>query len=264
MAHQRACLHFLLCGLISHFVYSALASNSSHTLCFWFPLAHGNTSFELTINYTICMPCLTSQAAQQRLEPGRNMWCKIGHTTCEERDHDELSMAIPSGYDNLKLEGYYAWLAFLSFSYAAQFHPELFGIGNVSRVFVDKHHQFICAEHDGQNSTVSTEHNVSASYAVYYHHQIDGGNWFHLEWLRPFFSSWLVLNISWFLRRSPASPVSRRTYQLLRPTLPRLPVSWSFRTLTAAKQYKGARPSESHLSAVKPSVLPSTSRSRRM
>nr|ADX07052.1 glycoprotein 3 [Porcine reproductive and respiratory syndrome virus] len=234
MAHQCARLHFFLCGCVCHLVCSALASNSSSTLCFWFPLAHGNTSFELTINYTICMPCLTSRAAQQRLEPGRNMWCRIGHTSCEEHDHDELSMSIPSGYDNLKLEGYYAWLAFLSFSYAAQFHPELFGIGNVSRVFVDKQHQFICAEHDGQNSTISSKYNISALYAVYYHHQVDGGNWFHLEWLRPFFSSWLVLNISWFLRRSPASPVFRRTYQILKLTRPRLPVSWSFRTSIAS------------------------------
>nr|QDH09320.1 glycoprotein 3 [Porcine reproductive and respiratory syndrome virus] len=265
MAHQCACFHFFFCSLISHFVCSALASNSSSTLCFWFPLAHGNTTFELTINYTICMPCLTSQAAQQRLEPGRNMWCKIGHTTCEERDHNELSMTIPSGYDNLKLEGYYAWLAFLSFSYAAQFHPELFGIGNVSRVFVDKQHQFICAEHDGKNSTVPIKHNISASYAAYYHHQIDGGNWFHLEWLRPFFSSWLVLNISWFLRRSPASPVSRRIYQILKPTRPRLPVSWSFRTsivsnLAGPQQRQQKLLSGSLPNVVKPSVHPSTSR----
>nr|AAW81316.1 GP3 protein [Porcine reproductive and respiratory syndrome virus] len=265
MAHQCACFHFFLCGFICYLVHSALAANSSSTLCFWFPLAHGNTSFELTINYTICMPCRTSQAAHQRLEPGRNMWCKIGHDRCEERDHDELLMSIPSGYDNLKLEGYYAWLAFLSFSYAAQFHPELFGIGNVSRVFVDKRHQFICAEHDGSNSTVSTEHNISASYAVYYHHQIDGGNWFHLEWLRPLFSSWLVLNISWFLRRSPASPVSRRIYQILRPTRPRLPVSWSLRTsivsgLTRPQQRKVKLPPESRPNAVKPSVFPNTSR----
>nr|UMM44982.1 ORF3 [Porcine reproductive and respiratory syndrome virus] len=265
MARQCARFHFFLCGLISHSVCGALASNSSRTLCFWFPLAHGNTSFELTINYTICEPCLTRQAAQQRLEPGRSMWCKIGYTTCEEHDHDELSMTIPSGYDNLKLEGYYAWLAFLSFSYAAQFHPELFGIGNVSRVFVDKYHQFICAEHDGQNSTVHAVHNISALYAAYYHHQIDGGNWFHLEWLRPFFSSWLVLNISWFLRRSPASPVSRRIYQILRPTRPRLPVSWSFRT-SIASDHTGARPQgvkftpEGHPNVFKPSAFRSTSR----
>nr|UIE30491.1 GP3 [Porcine reproductive and respiratory syndrome virus] len=244
MAYQCACFHLFLCGLIGYLVRSALASNSSATLCFWFPLAHGNTSFELTINYTICEPCPTSQAAQQRLEPGRNMWCRIGSSMCEVRDHDELSMAIPSSYDNLKLEGYYAWLAFLSFSYAAQFHPELFGIGNVSRVFVDKRQQFICAEHDGQNSTIPIKHNISVLYAAYYHHQIDGGNWFHLEWLRPFFSSWLVLNISWFLRRSPVSPVSRRIYQLLRPIQPRLPVSWSFRTsgvtnLKGPQQRKG-------------------------
>nr|QFP41126.1 GP3 [Porcine reproductive and respiratory syndrome virus] len=230
MACQCARFHLFLCSFICYLVHSALASNSSSTLCFWFPLAHDNTSFELTINYTICKPCLTSQAAAQRLEPGRSMWCKIGHDRCEDRDHSELLMPIPPGYDNLKLEGYYAWLAFLSFSYAAQFHPELFGIGNVSRVFVDKRHQFICAEHDGSNSTVTTEHNISALYAVYYHHQIDGGNWFHLEWLRPFFSSWLVLNISWFLRHSPASPASRRIYQILRPTRPQLPVSWSFKT----------------------------------
>nr|ADX07061.1 glycoprotein 3 [Porcine reproductive and respiratory syndrome virus] len=265
MAHQCARFHLFLCGFVCYLVHSALASNFSSTLCFWFPLAHGNTSFELTINYTICMPCLTSQAAHQRLEPGRNMWCKIGHTSCEERDHDELSMSIPSGYDNLKLEGYYAWLAFLSFSYAAQFHPELFGIGNVSRVFVDKRHQFICAEHDGRNSTISTEHNISALYAAYYHHQVDGGNWFHLEWLRPFFSSWLVLNISWFLRRSPVSPVSRRTYQILRLTRPRLPVSWSFRTsiasdLTGSQQRKRTLPSGSRPNVVKPLVFPSTSR----
>nr|AXV43797.1 GP3 [Porcine reproductive and respiratory syndrome virus] len=265
MAHQCARFHFFLCGFICYLVHSVLASNSSRTLCFWFPLAHGNTSFELTINYTICMPCSTSQAASQRLEPGRNMWCRIGHDRCEERDHDELSMSIPSGYENLKLEGYYAWLAFLSFSYAAQFHPELFGIGNVSRVFVDKRHQFICAEHDGQNSTISTGHNISALYAVYYHHQIDGGNWFHLEWLRPFFSSWLVLNISWFLRRSPVSPVSRRIYQILRPTRPRLPVSWSFRTsvvsdLTGSQQRKRTFPLESRPNVARPSVFPSTLR----
>nr|AGH70352.1 GP3 [Porcine reproductive and respiratory syndrome virus] len=256
MACQCARLHFFLCGFISYLVCGSLASTSNHTLCFWFPLAHGNTSFELTINYTICMPCLTSQAIRQRLEPGRNMWCKIGHTSCEERDHDEL-LLFASGYDNLKLEGYYAWLAFLSFSYAAQFHPELFGIGNVSRVFVDKRHQFICAEHDGQNSTVSIAHNISALYAVYYHHQVDGGNWFHLEWLRPFFSSWLVLNISWFLRRSHASPVSRRIYQILRPIRPRLPVSWSFRTSPVPGL---TRQPANHLSVVKPSAFLSTSR----
>nr|UIE30531.1 GP3 [Porcine reproductive and respiratory syndrome virus] len=265
MACQRTCFHFFLCCFIYHLVHRALASNSSATLCFWFPLAHGNTSFELTINYTICKPCLTRQAAQQRLEPGRNMWCKIGHETCEERDHDELSMPIPSGYDNLRLEGYYAWLAFLSFSYAAQFHPELFGIGNVSRVFVDKRHQFICAVHDGNNSTISTGHNISALYAAYYHHQVDGGNWFHLEWLRPLFSSWLVLNVSWFLRRSPASPVSRHIYQTLRLTRPRLPVSWSFKTSIAPNSaglqqrrrvsLPGSRPN-----AVWPLALLSTSR----
>nr|AGW31670.1 GP3 [Porcine reproductive and respiratory syndrome virus] len=257
MARQRARFHLFFCGFICYLVHSTLASNSNSTLCFWFPLAHGNTSFELTINYTICKPCLTSQAAHQRLEPGRNMWCRIGHDTCEERDHDELSMTIPSGYDNLKLEGYYAWLAFLSFSYAAQFHPELFGIGNVSRVFVDKQHQFICAEHDGQNSTISTVHNISAFYAVYYHHQVDGGNWFHLEWLRPFFSSWLVLNVSWFLRRLPANPASRRIYQILRPTRPRLPVSWSFRT-SPVPGLTGH--SASHLNVARPSAFLSTSR----
>nr|QFP41144.1 GP3 [Porcine reproductive and respiratory syndrome virus] len=265
MARQCACFYFFFCSFVHYLVHSVVASNSSSTLCFWFPLAHGNTSFELTINYTICMPCSTRQAAQQRLEPGRNMWCKIGHDRCEERDHDELSMPIPSGYDELKLEGYYAWLAFLSFSYAAQFHPELFGIGNVSRVFVDKRRQAICAEHDGQNSTVSAEHNISALYAVYYHHQIDGGNWFHLEWLRPLFSSWLVLNISWFLRRSPVSPVSRRIYQLLRPTQPRLPVSWSFRTLTASDLTKSQDrrrelPSGRRPNVARPSAFLSTSR----
>nr|ABV58311.1 truncated GP3 [Porcine reproductive and respiratory syndrome virus]WML15788.1 GP3 [Betaarterivirus suid 1] len=234
MAYQCTCLYFCLCSIVGNFVCGALASSANSTLCFWFPLAHGNTSFELTINYTVCPPCLTSQAAHQIYEPGHGMWCKIGHNRCEEQDHDELSMTIPSGYDNEKLEGYYAWLAFLSFSYAAQFHPELFGIGNVSRVYVDKRHQFICAEHDGLNSTVSTLHNISAQYAAYYHHQVDGGNWFHLEWLRPFFSSWLVLNISWFLRRSPASLVSRRIYQVLRPTRLRLPGSWSSKTSTAS------------------------------
>nr|ASV51520.1 envelope glycoprotein 3 [Porcine reproductive and respiratory syndrome virus] len=265
MARQCTRLNFFLCGLIGHLVRCALASDSNFTLCFWFPLAHGNTSFELTINYTICKPCLTSQAARQRLEPGRNMWCKLGNDQCEERDHGELSMPIPSGYDNLKLEGYYAWLAFLSFSYAAQFHPGLFGIGNVSRVYVDKRHQFICAVHDGLNSTVSINHNISASYAAYYHHQIDGGNWFHLEWLRPFFSSWLVLNVSWFLRRSPASPASRRIYQILKPTRPRLPVSWSFRKLNASS-FIGTQQRSRTLSmrngrnVAKPSALPSTSR----
>nr|ASV51472.1 envelope glycoprotein 3 [Porcine reproductive and respiratory syndrome virus] len=264
MADQCAFFHFLLCSFICHFVRSALASSSNSTLCFWFPLAHGNTSFELTINYTICKPCLTSQAAKQRLEPGHSMWCTIGHTSCEESDHDELSMTIPSGYDNLKLEGYYAWLAFLSFSYAAQFHPELFGIGNVSRVFVDKQHQFICAVHDGLNSTVSINHNISASYAAYYHHQIDGGNWFHLEWLRPFFSSWLVLNVSWFLRRSPVSPASRRIYQILRPTRPRLPISWSFRKLNVSSptgvQQRSRAFSINGRNAAKPSASPSISR----
>nr|ASV51464.1 envelope glycoprotein 3 [Porcine reproductive and respiratory syndrome virus] len=265
MARQCTRFHFFFCGLIGYLVHCAVASSPNSTLCFWFPLAHGNTSFELTINYTICRPCLIREAANQRLEPGRNMWCKIGNDQCEKRDHSELSMLIPPGYDNLKLEGLLCLAGFSFLLYAAQFHPELFGIGNVSRVFVDKRHQFICAEHDGLNSTVSNNHNISALYAVYYHHQIDGGNWFHLEWLRPFFSSWLVLNVSWFLRRSPASPASRRIYQILRPTRPRLPVSWSFRNLTVSslmrsQQRRGAFPMGNSRNVAKPSASPSTSR----
>nr|AGW23841.1 glycosylated protein GP3 [Porcine reproductive and respiratory syndrome virus] len=209
---------FLCCSFLYSFCRSVVADANS-TYCFWFPLVRGNFSFELVVNYTVCPPCLTRQAAAQIYEPNRSLWCRIGHDRCSEEDHDELGFLVPPG---LSSEGHltsvYAWLAFLSFSYTAQFHPEIFGIGNVSRVYVDIKHQFICAVHDGQNTTLPRHDNISAVFQTYYQHQVDGGNWFHLEWLRPFFSSWLVLNVSWFLRRSPASHVSVRVFQTSRPT----------------------------------------------
>ncbi|ATP66639.1 GP3 protein [RtEi arterivirus] len=265
MAGVSACINFCIGLLFCHLVHSSLATDTNATLCFWFPLAHGNVSFTLTINYTICPVCSTRQAAYQSYEPGSSMWCKIGYDRCGTEDEDDIQMVIPPGYDNGALEGYYAWLAFLSFTYAAQFHPELFGIGNVSRVYVDKRHQFICAEHDGQNSTIPQHHNISALYAVYYADQVDGGNWFHLEWLRPFFSSWFVLNISWFLRRTRASPVLAPVYQILRPTPQQPPGSWSSK-ISAASGIIGTlvrhrlRPLGSVLNAVTPLVPPSTSR----
>nr|WFG70478.1 gp3 [Porcine reproductive and respiratory syndrome virus] len=219
MADSCTLLHLLFCCSFLYSVHSAVAENASSTFCFWFPLVRGNFTFELFVNYTVCPPCLTRLAAAQIYEPNRSLWCRIGNDRCAESDHDELGFVVPPG---LSSEGHltsiYAWLAFLSFSYTAQFHPEIFGIGNVSQVYVDIQKQLVCAEHDGQNATLPRHDNMTAVYQTYYHHQVDGGNWFHLEWLRPFFSSWLVLNISWFLRRSPASRVSVRVLQTLRPT----------------------------------------------
>nr|QGY99041.1 glycosylated protein 3 [Porcine reproductive and respiratory syndrome virus] len=219
MANICTLLHILFCCSFLYSLCCVVVADPNATFCFWFPLVRGNFSFELLVNYTVCQPCLTRRAAAQIFEPGRSLWCKIGHDRCEADDHDELGFVVPPG---LSSEGHltsaYAWLAFLSFSYTAQFHPEIFGIGNVSTVYVDKPHQLICAVHDGQNVTLPRHDNITAVYQTYYQHQVDGGNWFHLEWLRPFFSSWLVLNVSWFLRRLPASHVSVQVFQTLRPT----------------------------------------------
>nr|AFL70806.1 glycosylated membrane protein [Porcine reproductive and respiratory syndrome virus] len=221
MVNSRTLLHiFLRCCLLYSFC-CAVVANPNTTFCFWFPLVRGNFSFELTVNYTVCPPCLARQAAAEIYEPSRSLWCRIGHDRCSEGDHDELGFMVPPCLSSEgHLSSVYAWLAFLSFSYTAQFHPEIFGIGNVTRVYVDTKHQFICADHDGQNATLPRHDNISAMFQTYCQHQVDGGNWFHLEWLRPFFSSWLVLNVSWFLRRSPASHVSVRVFQTSRPTLP--------------------------------------------
>nr|QPN96134.1 GP3 [Porcine reproductive and respiratory syndrome virus] len=219
MVNSCTFLHIFLCCSFLYSFCCAVVAGSNNTFCFWFPLVRGNFSFELTVNYTVCPPCLTRQAAKEIYEPGRSLWCRIGNDRCEESDHDELGFMVPPG---LSSEGHltsvYAWLALLSFTYTAQFHPEIFGIGNVSQVYVDIKNQLICAKHDGQNTTLPRHDNITAVYQTYYQHQVDGGNWFHLEWLRPFFSSWLVLNVSWFLRRSPVSRVSVRVFQTLRPT----------------------------------------------
>nr|WGH53914.1 glycosylated membrane protein 3 [Porcine reproductive and respiratory syndrome virus] len=221
MANSCAFLHILLCRSFLYSFCCAMVADANSTFCFWFPLVRGNFSFELTVNYTVCQPCLTRQAAAQIYEPNRSLWCRIGNDRCSEDDHDELGFLVPPGLsDEGHLTSIYAWLAFLSFSYTAQYHPEIFGIGNVSQVYVDIKRQFICAEHDGLNTTLSRHDNISAAYQTYYHHQVDGGNWFHLEWLRPFFSSWLVLNVSWFLRRSPVNHVSVRVFQKSRSTPP--------------------------------------------
>nr|AKS03787.1 GP3 [Porcine reproductive and respiratory syndrome virus] len=222
MANSCAFLHIFLCRGFLYSLCCAVVAHANSTYCFWFPLVRGNFSFELLVNYTVCPPCLTRQAAAQLYEPSRSLWCRIGSDRCGESDHDELGFAVPPG---LSSEGHltsvYAWLAFLSFSYTAQYHPEIFGIGNVSSVYVDIKHQFICAKHDGENTTLPRHDNISAVFQTYYQHQVDGGDWFHLEWLRPFFSSWLVLNVSWFLMRSPASHVSVQVFQTSRPTPPR-------------------------------------------
>nr|AAB93977.1 GP3 [Porcine reproductive and respiratory syndrome virus] len=232
MANSCTLLHIFLCCSFLHPFCCVVAASANASYCFWFPLVRGNFSFELLVNYTVCPPCLTRQAAAQLYEPGRSLWCRIGHDRCEEDDHDELGFAVPSG---LSSEGHltsvYALVAFLSFSYTAQFHPEIFGIGNVSKVYVNITGQSIRAVHDGQNATLPRRDNISAVFQTYYQHQVDGGNWFHLEWLRPFFSSWLVLNVSWFLRRSPANHVSVRVFQTSRPTPPQQRVLSSSKTL---------------------------------
>nr|WRU87592.1 glycosylated membrane protein [Porcine reproductive and respiratory syndrome virus] len=241
MANSCTFLYILLCCSFLHSFYSAVASDTNFTYCFWFPLVRGNFSFELLVNYTVCPPCLTRQAAEQIYEPNRSLWCRIGNDRCEESDHDELGFVVPPGLSNEgHLTSVYAWLAFLSFSYTARFHPEIFGIGNVSQVYVDIQNQLICAEHDGQNATLLNHDNITAVYQTYYQHQVDGGNWFHLEWLRPFFSSWLVLNVSWFLRRSPVSRVSVRVFQTLRPTP--LPQQISLSSKTSAVLGIATRP----------------------
>nr|UNH55593.1 GP3 [Porcine reproductive and respiratory syndrome virus]UNH55604.1 GP3 [Porcine reproductive and respiratory syndrome virus]UNH55614.1 GP3 [Porcine reproductive and respiratory syndrome virus] len=231
MANSRTLLHILFCCSFLYSLCCVVVANSNATFCFWFPLVRGNFSFELLVNYTVCRPCLTRQAAAQIYEPGKSLWCRIGYDRCEGDDHDELGFVVPPG---LSSEGHltsaYAWLAFLSFSYTAQFHPEIFGIGNVSTVYVDKPNQLICAVHDGQNATLPRYDNITAVYQTYYQHQVDGGNWFHLEWLRPFFSSWLVLNVSWFLRRSPVNRVSVRVYQISKSTPPAQQVPLSSKT----------------------------------
>nr|UNS08033.1 GP3 [Porcine reproductive and respiratory syndrome virus] len=231
MANSCTFLHILFCCSFLYSFCCAVVANANSSYCFWFPLVRGNFSFELLVNYTVCSPCLTRQAAAQIYEPNRSLWCRIGHDRCGEDDHDELGFVVPPGLSNEgHLTSVYAWLAFLSFSYTAQYHPEIFGIGNVSQIYVDIKHQFICAEHDGQNTTLPRHDNISAVFQTYYQHQVDGGNWFHLEWLRPFFSSWLVLNVSWFLRRSPASRASVQVFQTLRPTPPQRQVLLSSKT----------------------------------
>nr|UNH55584.1 GP3 [Porcine reproductive and respiratory syndrome virus] len=231
MANSCTLLYILFCCSFLYSLCCTVVADSNATFCFWFPLVRGNFSFELLVNYTVCQPCLTRLAAAQIYEPGRSLWCRIGHDRCEESDHDELGFVVPPG---LSSEGHltsaYAWLAFLSFSYTAQLHPEIFGIGNVSTVYVDKPRQLICATHDGRNATLSHYDNITAVYQTYYQHQVDGGNWFHLEWLRPFFSSWLVLNVSWFLRRSPVNRVSVRVFQTSKSTPPARQVPLSSKT----------------------------------
>nr|WGO81934.1 GP3 [Porcine reproductive and respiratory syndrome virus] len=234
MANSCAFLHILFCCSFLYSVRSAVAETANSTFCFWFPLVRGNFSFELFVNYTVCPPCLTRQAAAQIYEPNRSLWCRIGNDRCEESDHDELGFMVPPGISSDgHLTSVYAWLAFLSFSYTAQFHPEIFRIGNVSQVYVDIKHQLICAVHDGHNTTLSHHDNISAVFQTYYHHQVDGGNWFHLEWLRPFFSSWLVLNVSWFLRRSHVSHVSVQVFRTSKPTPPQHQTLFFSRTSAA-------------------------------
>nr|WDU97818.1 glycosylated protein 3 [Porcine reproductive and respiratory syndrome virus] len=231
MANGCALLHIFCCRGILLSICCGDAASANSTYCFWFPLVRGKFSSKLLVNYTVCRPCLTRQAAAQIYEPGRSLWCRIGHDRCEESDHDELEFAVPPGLSNEShLTSVYARLAFLSFSYTAQFHPEIFGMGNVGEVYVDIHDQLICAVHDGQNATLPSHNNITAVYQTYYQHQVDGGNWFHLEWLRPFFSSWLVLDVSWFLRRSPANRVSVRVFQTSRPTPPAQQVPLSSKT----------------------------------
>nr|AKS03904.1 GP3 [Porcine reproductive and respiratory syndrome virus] len=236
MANSCTFLYIFLCRSFLYSFCCAVVADANATYCFWFPLVRGNYSFELLVNYTVCPPCLTRQAAAELYEPSRSLWCRIGRDRCSEDDHDELGFVVPPGLSNEgHLTSIYAWLAFLSFSYTAQYHPEIFGIGNVSRVFVDINHQFICAEHDGQNTTLPRHDNISAVYQTYYQHQVDGGDWFHLEWLRPFFSSWLVLNVSWFLRRAPVSHVSVRVFQTSRPIPPQRQALLSSRTSAALR-----------------------------
>lgn len=117
--------------------------------------------------------------------------------TCEESSSQYLDFDFPD--DVQLLSSIYGTIAINALVFAIHQVPSMFG--NVSAVFFSNN--ALC-----YNSTpVEHNKNVTTSLAIF---DGDVGKWYVLEYIRPLFSSWLVLNVSYFLRRSTAGRATRR------------------------------------------------------
>lgn len=122
-------------------------------------------------------------------------FCKTDDT-CEQHGSDYADLSFD---DNVQiLQSAYGVMALNALVYAIHAVPELFG--NVSLVVIANNS--LCMAVEPENIT----HAVTGTFTF----DGDVDQWFYLEYVRPMFSSWLVLNISLCLRRYTAGRVTRR------------------------------------------------------
>lgn len=145
---------------------------------------------ELSLNVTLCKYCGQVQNSYQTVP-----FCKTDDV-CEQHGSDSVDLSFD---DNVQiLESTYGVMALNALVYAIHAVPHLFG--NVSSIFI------------ANNSLCLNVETGNVSRAVTGTFTFDGDvdQWFYLEYVRPMFSSFLVFNISLFLRRYTAGRVTRR------------------------------------------------------
>nr|AAA74106.1 structural glycoprotein [Lactate dehydrogenase-elevating virus]WKR37862.1 GP3 [Lactate dehydrogenase-elevating virus] len=160
--------------------------------CLWFPIHEtGKTHLELSLNFTLCKMCGVVENSYYS-----HPFC-VTDDTCEESSSQYLDFDFPD--DVQLLTSIYGTIAINALVFAIHQVPEMFG--NVTAIHFSEN--TLC-----YNST-PIEHgkNVTTSLAIF---DGDVSKWYVLEYIRPLFSSWLVLNVSYFLRRSTAGRATRR------------------------------------------------------
>lgn len=213
-----ACL--LSCILVFYYIFiycpfhCAYAENST-ALCFRFP---ERTNGRLTVS-AIVLRCLPTQSYFN--SDGRHS-CDPHYGFCYQRANEVPSLVYKDykpdpAYryfecdgkeDNKTMEAslnmpgdsQYYDIAMDIFIYTALSHPGLFSIGNITHFTISDN--IMCVHHDGDLHNFTQYQSDGVSTYIEFKRALDH----HLEWVRPFFSCWLVLFIAFSLRsRTTAS-----------------------------------------------------------
>nr|WFD49964.1 GP3 [Bamboo rat arterivirus]WFD49974.1 GP3 [Bamboo rat arterivirus]WFG83238.1 GP3 [Arteriviridae sp.]WFG95398.1 GP3 [Arteriviridae sp.] len=187
MVGLNASIHFLICWCCICFVD---CNSTSVTKCFWFPIHnHHKTTLELLVNVTLCKYCGQIQNSYQTVP-----FCKTDDM-CEQHGSDTIDLSFD---DNVQvLQSAYGTMALNALVFAIHAVPDLFG--NVTSLFIANNS--LCMAVNPSNLTQA----VTGTFTF----DGDVDQWFYLEYVRPMFSSWLVLNISLYLRRYTAGRATR-------------------------------------------------------
>lgn len=158
----------------------------------------------LVVNFTFCPRCVdvcdntTDECSNAGYTPDRyDSFCGIGYETCERSELENITASILDPHQVRTLV--YRDIVVASFVFVSMLAPHVLGLDVVTGVTLAGNR--LCAHHPPVNRSIPV---ANWDVGLTYFYKVGFVDGWHLEWIRPFFSCFLVLCVSIFLRRFTA------------------------------------------------------------